>query len=130
MMAVLARILRRAVIVRYVILFYVLYGVIAAPACRSLEASPDEVNTISADREWEEWDVLDSRLGVPVKFDQWLDSLSGYDIVYVGEEHHNRFHIEAALKILRSLVDRNQHPTLGLEMFGWDGQTAVDRYVR
>jgi uncharacterized iron-regulated protein len=129
MMAVLAHILRRAVVGRYVILLYILYGFIAAPACRSLEASPAKPNPISADREWEEWDVLDSRLGAPVKFDQWLDRLSNYDIVYVGEEHHNRFHIEAALKILRSLVDRNGHPTLALEMFGWDGQAAVDRYV-
>ncbi|MEX5218253.1 MAG: ChaN family lipoprotein [Nitrospira sp.] len=128
-MAALAQVLRRTLAGRYVILFAVLYGFIAAPACGSLESSADEVTTVSAGREWKEWDVLDSRLGAPVKFDQWLDHLSGYDIVYVGEEHHNRFHIEAALKILRSLVDRNRHPTLTLEMFGWDGQEAVDRYA-
>ena len=128
-MAFLAPILQRVLVGRCLILFWVLYGVIAAPACRSLEASTDERNAIPANSEWMEWDVLDGRRGAPVQFDQWLDQLSGYDIVYIGEEHHNRFHIEAALKILRSLVDRNRPATIALEMFGWDGQAAVDRYV-
>jgi uncharacterized iron-regulated protein len=64
-----------------------------------------------------------------VKVDKWIETLSGYDIVYLGEEHHNPFHIEAALKILRSLADRGLRPVLALEMFGWDGQAALDRYV-
>jgi uncharacterized iron-regulated protein len=79
--------------------------------------------------EWKEWDLLDGKTGAPVKLDEWLDSLSRYDIIYIGEEHHNQFHIEAALKILQSLMDRNLHPVLALEMFGWDGQAALDRYV-
>jgi uncharacterized iron-regulated protein len=64
-----------------------------------------------------------------VKVDEWIETLSRYDIVYLGEEHHNPFHIEAALKILRSLVDRGFRPVLAFEMFGWDGQAALDRYV-
>jgi uncharacterized iron-regulated protein len=79
--------------------------------------------------EWKEWDLLDGKTGAPVKLDEWLESLSRYDIIYIGEEHHNQFHIEAALKILQSLMDRNLHPVLALEMFGWDGQAALDRYV-
>jgi uncharacterized iron-regulated protein len=79
--------------------------------------------------EWKGWDLLDGKTGAPVKLDEWLESLSRYDIIYIGEEHHNQFHIEAALKILQSLMDRNLHPVLALEMFGWDGQAALDRYV-
>jgi uncharacterized iron-regulated protein len=79
--------------------------------------------------EWKEWDVLDTETGAPVAFQDWLDSLSRYDILYVGEEHHNRFHIEAALKIVQSLIDRNRNPVVALEMFGWDGQEALDRYA-
>ncbi|HET6676440.1 MAG TPA: ChaN family lipoprotein [Nitrospiraceae bacterium] len=129
MMAFSARIAQRALAGRYLFLLCLWCGVVAAPACRSLEASPGQRHVIAADSEWKEWDVLDTKRGLPVQLDRWIESLSGYDIVYVGEEHHNHSHIEAALKILRSLVDRGRHPTLALEMFGWDGQEALNRYA-
>lgn len=100
-----------------------------APACRAIEPSVEERVAARSTDDWKEWDVLEGKSGVPVRLDQWLEKLSEYDIVYVGEEHHNAFHIEAALKILRSLVDGGRHPVLALEMFGWDGQTALDQYV-
>jgi len=99
-----------------------------AQACQAIEPSVSEPSPVHSTG-WKEWDVLDAKTGAPVKLDEWLDSLSRYDIVYIGEEHHNQFHIEAALKILQSLIDRNLHPVLALEMFGWDGQGALDRYV-
>lgn len=128
-MVVNARMTQRALAGRYLFLVCLWCGVLAAPACRSLEAVPDQPHVTAADREWKEWDVLDAKRGRSVQLDGWIQSLSDYDIVYVGEEHHNHFHIEAALKILRSLVDRGRTPTLALEMFGWDGQEALNRYA-
>lgn len=104
-------------------------GLMIARASQSIESPPSEPSPIHSAGDWKEWDVLDAKSGSPVTVEEWIDGLSQYDIVYVGEEHHNQFHIEAALKILRALVDRDLHPVLALEMFGWDGQAALDRYI-
>jgi len=51
------------------------------------------------------------------------------DIIYLGEEHHNRFHIDAAMTVLRRLKEEGRTPALAMEMFGWDGQAALDQYL-
>jgi uncharacterized iron-regulated protein len=81
---------------------------------------------------WDEWrvgQVLNAKTGRPVVMEDWLQGLAGYDVVYLGEEHHNRSHIEAALTVLRSLTDRGRRPVVGMEMFGWEGQPALDQYL-
>jgi uncharacterized iron-regulated protein len=103
-------------------------GLFIVQACQAVESSVSEPSSLHS-TEWKEWDVLDAKTRAPVNVDEWIDSLSQYDIVYLGEEHHNQFHIEAALRILQSLVDRDLRPVLALEMFGWDGQAALDRYI-
>jgi uncharacterized iron-regulated protein len=91
---------------------------------RSSGASPDERHAL-----FKEWQIIDTATGQPVPLDQWSALLLQQDIIYLGEEHHNRFHIEAAITILRKLKTEGRTPTLGMEMFGWDGQTALDQYV-
>jgi uncharacterized iron-regulated protein len=79
--------------------------------------------------EWQPWQVLDAKTGRVLSPSDWLKGLGGYHIVYVGEQHHNKYHIEAALKILSQLVSDGIQPTIGMEMFGWDGQSALDNYL-
>ena len=78
---------------------------------------------------FKEWQIIDTETGQPVSLDQWAGSLLQQDIIYLGEEHHNRFHIDAALTVLRWLKAGGRTPALAMEMFGWDGQAALDRYV-
>ncbi len=81
---------------------------------------------------WEEWaagQVLDTRTGHSVPMNRWLEGLASYDTIYLGEEHHNRFHIDAALMVLKTLVGQARRPVLAMEMFGWDGQPALDQYL-
>ena len=78
---------------------------------------------------FKEWQVIDTATGQLVSFDQWTALLLRQDIIYLGEEHRNRFHIEAALTVLRRLKTEGRTPTLGMEMFGWDGQAALDQYL-
>lgn len=77
-------------------------------------------------REGQVWEV---RTGRPVALEPWLAGLASRTIIYVGEEHRNRWHVEAALKILRTLTDKGLRPAVALEMFGWDGQEALTRYL-
>ena len=78
---------------------------------------------------WAAGQVLDARTGRAVPMKRWLEGLAAYDTIYLGEEHHNRFHIDAALTVLRSLVGQGRRPVLAMEMFGWDGQPALDHYL-
>ena len=78
---------------------------------------------------FKEWQVIDTATGQPVSLDQWTALLLQQDIIYLGEEHHNRFHIDAAMTVLRRLKAEGRTPTLAMEMFGWDGQAALDQYL-
>jgi len=35
-------------------------------------------------------------------------------VIYLGEEHRNNWHIEAALKILNALIENHRHPLLAM----------------
>src|SRR6185295_3776192 len=91
---------------------------------RSTAASQDGQHAL-----FKEWQVIDTATGQPVSFDQWTALLLQQEIIYLGEEHHNRFHIDAAMTVLRRLKAEGRTPTLAMEMFGWDGQAALDQYV-
>lgn len=86
-------------------------------------------DTPPSDPAYQEWQVLEVKTGRPVDFEAWITDLSDRDVIYLGEEHRNRSHVEAALKILQALFARDRRPVLALEMFGWDGQAGLDRYL-
>jgi uncharacterized iron-regulated protein len=83
----------------------------------------------TVEEEWQPGHILDTRTGRVLPFSELMTNLEQYDIVYFGEEHHNSHHIQAALKVLEQLVADGIEPTIGMEMFGWDGQPALDAYV-
>ena len=55
--------------------------------------------------------------------------LQSVDVIYIGEAHYTPSHVEAALQVLQSVVNGGRKPVLGMEMFSWDGQTGLDRYL-
>jgi uncharacterized iron-regulated protein len=73
--------------------------------------------------------VLDVKTGAPISFGAFLDLLAAQDVVYLGEEHENQWHVDAAVKVLEGLLGRRRQPVLALEMFSWDGQNALDHYL-
>lgn len=91
---------------------------------RSSAASQDGHHAL-----FKEWQIIDTATGQPVSLDQWMVLLLQQEIIYLGEEHHNRFHIDAALTVLQRLAAEGRTPALAMEMFGWDGQSALDQYV-
>ena len=107
----------------------ILHGLIAL-ACWLVLLSPE---SLPADGDpspaFHAGDVLDVRTGRPTTFDQLTTELTAVEVIYLGEEHQHRSHIEAGLKILSALLKQDRRPVLGLEMFGWDGQAGLDRYL-
>ncbi|MBA2485227.1 MAG: ChaN family lipoprotein [Nitrospira sp.] len=79
--------------------------------------------------DWAAGQVIDARTGLSVPMGKWLEGLAAYDVIYMGEEHHNPAHIAAALTVLTSLIGEGHRPVLAMEMFGWDGQQALDHYL-
>jgi len=78
---------------------------------------------------WEPWQVLNTQTGQVLSASDWLKELANYEIVYLGEEHHNQYHIKAAIQILDQLRSDGVQPVIGMEMFGWDGQPALNDYL-
>jgi len=97
--------------------------------CSLLAAcAPAAVSTQGTSRSpvWQVGQIIDGKTGLAVNRSDWLKSLSQYDIVYLGEEHYNRHHIDAALTVLNAVMTEGIRPVLTMEMFGWDGQAALD----
>ncbi|MBA2252691.1 MAG: ChaN family lipoprotein [Nitrospirales bacterium] len=99
-------------------------ALILSPSWSSLYA-----DTVGLTPAFEAWQVLDVQSGRAITFDEWVKVLALQDVIYLGEEHRNHWHIEAALKVLQAMFDRGRYPILAMEMFGWDGQAGLNHYV-
>ena len=119
----------RAILVTYKVLLVVgvMWITIACASGGGANSSPASQDGGHAP--FTEWQVIDTATGQSVSLDQWMALLLQQDIVYLGEEHHNRFHIDAAMTVLRRLRAEGRIPVLAMEMFGWDGQAALDQYL-
>ncbi|ALA56701.1 ChaN family lipoprotein [Nitrospira moscoviensis] len=87
------------------------------------------VSTASQAEPWQAGQVIETKSGRVVSPAELLKELEQYDIIYIGEEHYNRHHVEAAIGVLSGLLADGFSPVLGMEMFAWDAQPAVDRYL-
>jgi len=65
-----------------------------------------------------------------VTIDDLVPQLLAADVVFIGEEHYTPSHLEAAQTILNILLAHRRKPSLAMEMFSWDGQPGLDRYIR
>jgi len=50
---------------------------------------------------FQEWQILEVKTSRPISFTDLLTDLATVDVIYIGEEHSHRSHIEAALRICR-----------------------------
>ena len=100
--------------------YFFLCGVLSIwSGCHTLQAqSPLEVGTI-----------LRVATQEPVSLTTLESDLLSADVVFIGEEHYTPSHIEAAITVLDMLQQHQRQPALAMEMFSWDGQTGLDRYI-
>lgn len=76
-----------------------------------------------------EGQIIDTTTGRSVSIDQVIQRLGRQEVVYVGEEHHNQFHVKNTLALLNRLTSESRRPMLAMEMFGWESQPVLDRYL-
>jgi uncharacterized iron-regulated protein len=80
-------------------------------------------------QEFKEGQIWESRSRQVVTLEELTAEMASRRVIYLGEEHHNHSHVESALTVLRALLGQGRRPILALEMFGWDGQAGLDRYL-
>ena len=107
-------------------LLLLLIGPILLTACAG---GPPVNSPDSSIASWQAGRVIELKTGRSIDLPTFLSTLSRYDIVYLGEEHYNQHHINAALTVLQAVLADGRRPVLTMEMFGWDGQSALDEYL-
>jgi len=102
--------------------YMVLVGwwMVSIPAC----------STVSSSLPYQEGQIIASPQNTVVSFQDLRSALLEAEVVYIGETHYTPSHIEAALHVLRTLIEAGRTPILGMEMFGWDGQAGLNRYIK
>lgn len=102
---------------------------LAVVACAGSDVSPFRPVEPTSRPSYREGDILETSTGQRITLNQLMERLRQQEVVYLGEEHHNRYHIEVALRLLGQLTAEGRRPVLAMEMFGWDGQSVLDQYV-
>ena len=87
--------------------------------CTTLQAKPSfEVGQL--------YDVSNKTL---LTIDDLTPHLLAADVIFLGEEHYTPSHLEAGQTILNRLLEHHRRPSLAMEMFSWDGQPGLDRFI-
>ncbi|HEX5550910.1 MAG TPA: ChaN family lipoprotein, partial [Nitrospira sp.] len=99
-------------------------------ACAGREPSASSGPVMEAATSFRSWQIIDTANEQSISIEELMRHLLQQEVVYLGEEHHNRFHIETALSLLNSLSQAGRRPVVAMEMFGWESQPLLDRYVQ
>ena len=73
------------------------------------------------------YDVSQQRV---ITFETLLPHLLDAEVIFIGEEHYTPSHLQAAEQVLEALRTHQRRPALAMEMFAWDGQPGLDRYLK
>src|SRR6476619_8590272 len=99
-------------------------------ACAGIEPSASSGPVMEAATSFRSGQIIDTANEQSISIEELMRRLLQQEVVYLGEEHHNRFHIEAALSLLNRFSRAGRRPVLAMEMFGWESQPLLDRYVQ
>jgi uncharacterized iron-regulated protein len=99
-------------------------------ACAGTEPSASPGSSTTPAMTLHSGTIIETANGQALSIEELASRLLTHEVIYLGEEHHNRFHIEAALSILNRLSQAGRRPIVAMEMFGWESQPLLDRYVQ
>ncbi len=74
--------------------------------------------------------IIDLKQNATLSDAEFRSILQSVDVIYIGEAHYTPSHVAAALQVLQSVLSGGRTPILGMEMFSWDGQAGLDRYLK
>ncbi len=89
------------------------------PGCSSTmktEQDPSSnASTAMGVESYQEGQIIRVKTRTPISFDDLMQKTKTLDVIYLGEEHHHRHHIENARNILRALLAQGKKPQLRLK---------------
>jgi uncharacterized iron-regulated protein len=103
---------------------------ILAAACAGRESTPALDPSGAPAVPFKPGQIIETSTERAISIEELTDILLRQEVIYLGEEHHNRFHIESALSLLNRLSQSGRRPVVAMEMFGWESQPVLDRYVQ
>ncbi|MBI4776165.1 MAG: ChaN family lipoprotein [Deltaproteobacteria bacterium] len=74
-------------------------------------------------------DIVDTKTGRVVAFDDLLAALTEVQVAFIGETHDQVSHHEIQLKIIRALLEVQADVVLGMEMFTYEVQPVLDAWT-
>jgi uncharacterized iron-regulated protein len=79
-------------------------------------------------KSFKEGDIINTKTGVVVSFEELIADLSKAKVIYIGEQHTNSAHHKIQLEVIKGLI--NQHPELavGMEAFDHSYQKILDMW--
>jgi len=95
------------------------WAILATTACATVQSHPP----------YQQGQVIDLSQQSIVPFSELRSALLKTDVIYIGETHYTPSHIDAAIQVMEILLHEGKTPILGMEMFSWDGQSGLDRYL-
>ncbi|WP_447970105.1 ChaN family lipoprotein [Nitrospira sp. M1] len=110
--------------VRFAMLLGTLCLLLGLASCASAPGLSTEA------RDFQVGQIIEVKTGKVIEYGTLASELTDVDVVYIGEEHYTPSHIDAAVQVLNTLVDADQNPVLAMEMFSWNGQSALDQYTQ
>jgi uncharacterized iron-regulated protein len=103
---------------------------VVSAACVGTEPSSFSGSLTTPATDFRAGQIVDTAKNEAISIEELVSRLLQHEVVYLGEEHHNRFHIEASVSLLHRLSQAGRRPVLTMEMFGWESQPLLDRYVQ
>ena len=103
---------------------------LTASSCAATQSSDSSAPLTTPTAPFRSGEIIDTSTGQALTIEELERRLLSQEFIYFGEEHHNRFHIESALSVLHRLFQAGRRPMFAMEMFGWESQPLLDRYVQ
>ena len=79
-----------------------------------------------SDRRYDEGQIVETRSGRTVSFEELITDLNSVRIVYIGESHTDRAHHQVQLRIIKALASEAMDFSVGMEMFDFTYQDILD----
>jgi uncharacterized iron-regulated protein len=73
-------------------------------------------------------EIIDAGSGKSISFDQLIEALGEARVIYVGEQHTSMKHHRKQLDVIKALVEKGRHVSVGMEMFDHTYQRQLDRW--
>jgi len=79
-------------------------------------------------RSFKEGDIINTKTGAPVSFEELIADLNMAKVIYIGEKHTDSAHHKIQLRVIKGLIDAHPELIVGMEAFDHSYQKILDMW--